>query len=61
MTLPDPFNTIIALGIVGAVIGIFLVRYRSKKTRVNWKITLLETLVIVAIATLASLLLGGIA
>jgi hypothetical protein len=37
------------------------VRYRSKKTRVNWKITLLETLVIVAIATLASLLLGGIA
>ena len=61
LALPEPFNTLIALGIVGAVVGVFLVRYRSKKTRVNWKITLLETLVIVAIATLASLLLGGMA
>ncbi|MEM2937550.1 MAG: hypothetical protein QXJ63_03290 [Candidatus Bathyarchaeia archaeon] len=61
MALPEPFNTLIALGIVGAVVGIFLVRYRSKKTRVNWKITLLETIVIVAIAAIASLLLGGMA
>ena len=61
LALPEPVNTVTALGIVGAVVGVFLVRYRSKKTRVNWKITLLETLVIVAIAALASLLLGGIA
>ena len=61
LTLPEPINTITALGIVSAVVGIFLVRYRSKKTRVNWKITLLETLVIVGIAAIASLMLGGIA
>lgn len=61
LALPGPFNALIALGIVGAVVGVFLVRYRSKKTRVNWKITLLETIAIVAIAALASLLLSGIA
>ncbi len=61
LALPEPFNALVALGIVGAVVGVFLVRYRSKKTRVNWKIILLETIVIVAIAALASLLLGGMA
>ena len=55
-----PFNVILSLGIVAIIVGIFLVRYRSKKTRVNWKITLLETLTIIAIATIASLILGGI-
>ncbi len=59
--LPEPINVIIALGIVGTIVGVFLVRYRSKKARVNWKIILLETLVIFAIATIASLILGGIA
>ncbi|MEM2394490.1 MAG: hypothetical protein QXG11_06695 [Candidatus Bathyarchaeia archaeon] len=59
--LLEPFNTVIALGIVGAVVGIFLVHYRSRKTRINWKITLLETLAIVIIAVAASLLLGGVA
>jgi hypothetical protein len=57
----SPLNLIVALAIVGTVVGVFLVRYRSKKTRVNWKITLTETVVIVIIATIASLLLGGIA
>ena len=33
----------------------------SKKTRVNWKITFFETIAIVIIATVASLILGGIA
>jgi hypothetical protein len=42
-------------------VGVFLVRYRSKKTRVNWKITLTETAVIVVIAILASLLLAPLA
>jgi hypothetical protein len=46
---------------VAFIVGIFLVRYRSKKTRVHWKITFYETIVIVVIATVASLLLGGIA
>jgi hypothetical protein len=56
--LPSPLNIIAALTIVAAVAGIFLVRYRSRKTRVHWKVTLLETLSIVAIATIASLLLN---
>jgi uncharacterized membrane protein len=46
---------------VAVIAGVFLVRYRSKKTRVHWKITLYETIAIVIIATVASLLLGGIA
>jgi VIT1/CCC1 family predicted Fe2+/Mn2+ transporter len=61
LALPIPFNLIISLGVVAVIVGVFLVRYRSKKTRVHWKITLAETLVIVVIATIASLLLGGIA
>jgi uncharacterized membrane protein YphA (DoxX/SURF4 family) len=56
--LPSPFNTIVSLAVIAIVSGVFLVRYRSRKTRVHWKITLLETLAIVAIATIASLLLG---
>ncbi len=55
-----PYNIIFALGIVATIIAVFLARYRSKKTRVPWKITLIETLSIVIIATVASLLLGGI-
>ncbi len=58
LTLPTPFNIVLSLAIVATVSGFFLVRYRSKKTRVHWKVTLLETLAIVAIATLASLILG---
>ena len=56
--LPPPLNIILSLTVVAAIAGIFLVRYRSRKTRVHWKVTLLETLAIVAIATLASLVLG---
>ncbi len=61
MVLESPLNIILSLGIVAAIVGVFLVRYRSKKTRVNWKITLYETLVIVVIAIVASLVLGKIA
>jgi VIT1/CCC1 family predicted Fe2+/Mn2+ transporter len=61
IALPSPLDVIVSLGIVAVIVGIFLVRYRSKKTRVNWKITFLETIVIVIIATIASLILGGIA
>ena len=58
LILPAFYNIIISLIIVSTIVGVFLVRYRSKKTRVNWKITFAETLTIVIIATVASLLLG---
>jgi hypothetical protein len=56
--LPYPINIVLSLTLVAAISGIFLVRYRSKKTRVHWKVTLMETLAIVALATVASLILG---
>jgi hypothetical protein len=59
LTLPPPLNVIVSLGIVGGVVIGFLVRYRSRRTRVHWKVTLLETIVIILIAVAASLLLGG--
>jgi hypothetical protein len=58
VSLPNPYNIVLSLAIIAAISGIFLVRYRSKKTRVHWKVTLLETLGIVAIATVASVLLN---
>ncbi len=61
LLMPKPLDIIISLGIVVTVVGVFLVRYRSKRTKVHWKITLLETAVIVAIAAIASLIVGGIA
>jgi VIT1/CCC1 family predicted Fe2+/Mn2+ transporter len=59
--LPKPLNLIASLAIVGVVVGVFLVRYRSRRSRVHWKVTLLETVVIVVIAVVASLLIGGAA
>jgi hypothetical protein len=56
--LPEPFNVILSLSIVGAIVGVFLVRYRSRRTKVHWQITLTETIVIVAIAVMASLVIG---
>jgi hypothetical protein len=56
-----PISTYIYLAVVAAVVGVFLVRYRSRKTRVSWKITLIETITIIIVATIASLVLGGIA
>ncbi len=54
-----PLNIVVSLVEVVAISGIFLVRYRSKKTRVSWKITLAETLTIVIVAAIVSLLLGA--
>jgi hypothetical protein len=56
-----PFNIVLSLAVVAAVVGIFLVRYRSRKTRVSWKITLIETMTIIIVATVASVVLGGVA
>jgi hypothetical protein len=58
LNLPNPLNIIVSMCIVGAIVGVFLVRYRSKKTKVHWKITLFETIAIVVIAVIASLLIG---
>lgn len=58
LMLPEPFDVLLSLSIVGAVVGVFLVRYRSKKTKVHWRITLTETVIIIAIAVVASLLIG---
>jgi hypothetical protein len=60
LALPPFYNIALSLGEVTVISGVFLVRYRSKKTRVNWKVTLTETIAIVIIATVVSLLLGAI-
>jgi hypothetical protein len=60
IALSAPFNIILSLTMVAVIAGVFLVRYRSKKTRVHWKITLYETIAIVVIATIASLLIGAL-
>jgi len=59
LTLPEPLDIILSLSVVGTIVGVFLVRYRSKRTKVHWKVTLFETVIIIAIAAIASLLLGG--
>ncbi len=61
LMLPKPYDIVLSLAIVAGVVGIFLVRYRSRRTKVHWKITLFETFAIVAIATIASLVIGGAA
>lgn len=60
LALPHIYNIAASLGEVVVISGVFLARYRSKKTRVNWKVTLAETIAIVIIATVVSLLLGSI-
>ncbi len=60
LILPDPFNIIVSLTLVAAITGVFLVRYRSRKTKVHWKVTLVQTVVIVVISTVISLIVGGI-
>jgi hypothetical protein len=60
LALPAYYNIAVSLAEVLVIAGVFLVRYRSKKTRVNWKITLVETVAIVIIATVVSLLIGAI-
>ena len=56
--LPSPIGLFTSLSFVAVVVGFFLVRYRSRKTRVHWKVTLAETVVILIIAVAASLVLG---
>lgn len=59
LMLPSPLDIVLSLFIVGGVAGFFLIRYRSRKTRVHWKVTFLQTITIIAIAVTASILLGS--
>ncbi len=58
--LPKPLDLIASLGVVGVIAGVFLVRYRSRRSRVHWKVTLVETAVIIAIAVIVSLIIGSV-
>jgi hypothetical protein len=58
LLLPQPVHIFVSLGIVAAIVGVFLVGYRSKRARVHWKVTLFETASIIIVASIASLLLG---
>ena len=58
--LPLPLNLVISICVVAVILGIFLVKYRTRRSRTNWKTTLLETAVIISIAVIGSLLLGSI-
>jgi len=60
LVLPQPYDIILSLGIVCIIVGIFLVRYRSKRSKVHWRITLMETATIIIIAVIASLIIGSI-
>lgn len=55
-----PFGLIISLAIIFVMLGLFLVQYRAWRGRVHWKVTLLETIVIIGIAVIVSLLIGWI-
>jgi hypothetical protein len=60
LLLPEPLDIVLSLSIVATTVGVFLVRYRSKRTKVHWRITFAETVAIVAIAAIASLIIGKI-
>jgi VIT1/CCC1 family predicted Fe2+/Mn2+ transporter len=57
--LSPPLNIIISVAFIGVIVILFLVRYRTKKTNVHWKVTLIETLGIIVVSVIASLLIGG--
>jgi len=59
LMLPPLFNVIVSISIVGVITGLFLVHYRSTKTKIPWKITLLQTVVIMTVAIIASLILSA--
>lgn len=58
LELPEPIGAVISLAFVGLTILLFLVRYQYRKTQVHWQIILLETLGIIAVSVVISLLLG---
>jgi uncharacterized membrane protein YfcA len=60
LLLPKSFNSVMSWVIVAAVVGVSLVRCRLRRAKVHWKVTLFQTVAIVIIATVASLIVGSI-
>jgi len=60
LLLPYPLSIILSISIVCFIVGVFLVRYRSERTKVHWKITLVETVAIIIVAVVASMIIGWI-
>jgi VIT1/CCC1 family predicted Fe2+/Mn2+ transporter len=60
LAMPQPFGIMLSLSIICIIAGIVLVRYRSQRADVHWKVTLAETAVIIAIAVAASLIIGRV-
>ncbi|MBS7624463.1 hypothetical protein KEJ29_02655 [Candidatus Bathyarchaeota archaeon] len=58
LSLPQPIDMILSLSIILAMAGIFLVYYRALKMRIHWKITLLQTITVIAGVLIMSLLLS---
>ena len=58
LMLPTPYNLLGSIVLIGSIVILLLARYRSKMMKIPLKITLLETLIIILIATFASILLG---
>jgi len=56
--LTSPLNVFFSFGVIGAML-VILVRYRAEKSKVHWKTTLMETLAIIAIAVIISLIFGN--
>jgi hypothetical protein len=56
--LNTPWDLVVSLSVVAVFVGVFLVKYRSSRSRTNWKVTLLETMGIIVVAVIASILLG---
>jgi VIT1/CCC1 family predicted Fe2+/Mn2+ transporter len=57
--LPQPFGAIASLTFVSTVIGVFLLRYRSRKTQTHWRFLIVETFGLILAAVIVSLLLGS--
>ncbi len=59
IVLPQPFGVIASLSFVLLVVGIFLVRYRSRKTQTHWKFLIVETFGLIIASVIVSLILGS--
>lgn len=60
LMLPTPLDLALSFMIMGFVVGVFLIYYRTKKSKVHWKTTLIETLLVISTAVIASLIFGGL-
>ncbi|MEM2320482.1 MAG: hypothetical protein QXS79_01145 [Candidatus Bathyarchaeia archaeon] len=59
LLLPNPIDVLLSLLTIGVMIGVFLVYYRSRKTKMPWNIIVFQTVVVIAVAVTVSLLLSS--